>query len=355
MTQSIASDTTPPPCRAADIRSIKTFQSPDHRISAFQSVSTIGGLIACYAALYLGVAHGFYLVLLLLPLASGLATRSFALQHDCGHGSLFRSGRANRAVGKLCSLLTFTPFDHWRRHHAAHHGDWNNIESRGRLSDIYSDCTTVREYYAMSAGKRLAYRLSKHPVFTLLVMPPVIFFLVYRIPFDTPRSWRIERLGVYTTNLCILFLYGGLAWHFGVTLTALLTLGVIYPAAIIGVALFLVQHKFEGVHWERDEQWSAFEAALTGCSFLRLPGCSNWFSGNIGLHHIHHAAPGIPNYRLAACHDAHGVFHDVKILGLREAFRELFRHTLWDETVCRMIPFSAAHRARPSVPVFSWG
>lgn len=351
MPHPIAPDTNAPTCRAAEIRSVKNYQSPNHKTSVFQSVTTLGGMQACYAALYLGIAHGFYFVLVLLPLASGLAIRTFTLQHDCGHGSLFRAAWANRLVGRLCSLMTFTPYDHWRRHHAVHHGDWNNIESRGRLSDIYSDCTTVKEYYAMSARQRIAYRLSKHPVFTLLLMPPVIFFLVYRIPFDTPRSWQTERLGVHTTNLCLVLIYGALSWHFGIATTALLTLGVVYPAAVIGVALFLVQHKFEGVHWERAEHWNSFDAALTGCSFLKLPGWLNWFSGSIGLHHIHHAAPGIPNYRLAECHEAHSVFHDVKVLGLREAFQELFRHTLWDEATCRMVPFSTAHRARPLVPV----
>nr|WP_279379539.1 fatty acid desaturase [Asaia prunellae] len=167
------------------------------------------------------------------------------------------------------------------------------------------------------------------------------------MPFDTPRSWQAERWGVHTTNLCLLLLYGGLAYIFGFGTTALLAFGVVYPAAVIGVALFLVQHKFEGVHWERSEHWNAFEAALTGCSFLRLPRLLNWFSGNIGLHHIHHAAPGIPNYRLAACHEAHSIFSEVKTFGLGEAIRELFRHTLWDEAESRMVPFATAHRARP--------
>jgi len=127
----------------------------------------------------------------------------------------------------------------------------------------------------------------------------------------------------------------------------LLAFGVVYPAAVIGVTLFLVQHKFEGVHWERSENWNAFEAALTGCSFLRLAAWLNWFSGSFGLHHIHHAAPGIPNYRLAACHDAHSIFNDVKTIGLREAVRGLFRHTLWDDSKGEMVPSAAVNRSRP--------
>jgi len=333
--------------RAADIHSVKAFQSPHLPTSIFQVFTTIGGLLACYAALFAGMSHHIYGVLLLLPVASGLAIRTFTLQHDCGHGSLFRSVSINRLVGRLCSQLTLTPYDHWRRHHAIHHGEWNNIESRGRLSDIYSDCTTVDEYYRMSSLRRILYRISKNPVVSILLMPPVIFFVVYRIPFDAPRSWRAERWGVHATNLSLALAYGGLIYCFGLMTTALLTFGVTYPAAVIGVSLFLAQHKFEGVHWEQAEEWNAFDAALTGCSFLRLPRWLDWFSGSIGLHHIHHAAPGIPNYRLAACHQAHGVFANVKTFGLGEALKELFSHTLWDETEGRMVSFATVNRARP--------
>ncbi|WP_025821809.1 fatty acid desaturase family protein [Asaia astilbis] len=278
--------------------------------------------------------------------------RTFTLQHDYGHNAMFRPAWANRFFGRISSLLTFTPFDHWRMHHALHHGGWNNIESRGRLSDVYSDCTTVKEYYAMSGKERLLYRLSKNPVIAILIMPLVIFFLVYRVPFDTPRACKTERFGVHATNLCLLLIYGSLAYFFGLSTMIWVTLGVVYPAAVIGVAMFLVQHKFEGVHWESDKNWNTFDAALTGCSFLRLPRWLDWFSGSIGMHHIHHAAPGIPNYRLAECHDAHRIFHDVKILSMREAFQELFRHTLWDEDTNQMVPFEQVHRARP-IPSFA--
>lgn len=199
----------------------------------------------------------------------------------------------------------------------------------------------------MSAVQRMVYRVSKNPIVAIFLMPPIIFFVVYRIPFDAPRTWRAERWGVHATNLALLCLYGGLACYFGLAITALLTFGVVYPAAVIGVSLFLVQHKFEGVHWEQAEEWNSFDAALTGCSFLRLPRWLDWFSGSIGLHHIHHAAPGIPNYRLAACHEAHTVFANVKTFGLGEAVKELFCHTLWDEAENRMVSFAVANRARP--------
>lgn len=313
------------------IRSIKQYQGGHLGISLFQVVSTMGLLLACYVLLYAGLMHGWWWVLLLTPLASGLSIRTFVLQHDCGHGSLFRSRWANDLAGRLCSLLTLTPYDHWKKHHGLHHGSWNNMDTRGRLSDLYSDCITVAEYRKMTRLKKALYRISKNPILSVFVMPPVIFFIIYRIAFDTPRHWVRERLGVYLTNLCLLFGYGVLAWFVGLKFMALVSFMVIYPAAVIGVWLFLVQHKFEGVQWAQNPQWNTFEAALTGCSFMRLSRVWRWFTGDIGTHHVHHAAPGIPNYRLVACHDAHAVFQDVKILTWRDGIREARNNVLWDE------------------------
>ncbi|MBF0852421.1 hypothetical protein HKD27_16245 [Gluconobacter sp. R75690] len=190
--------------------SIKSYQNSNFGFSLWQTVSTIGALLISYVILYLGVSHGHILVLLLAPLASGLAVRTFILQHDCSHGSLFKCSWMNNCVGRLCSLLTFTPYDHWKKHHSIHHGGWNNIDSRGRISDFYSDCITVAEYKSMGLNKRFFYRLSKNPIISIFVMPPIIFFLIYRIAFDTPAAWLRERLGVYLTNLTLVVCYAGL-------------------------------------------------------------------------------------------------------------------------------------------------
>jgi acyl-lipid omega-6 desaturase (Delta-12 desaturase) len=330
--------------RVAIIRSVKTYQRPDNVFSAFQLISTIGLLGLCYAAMYYGVFHHHDAVLLLAPIASGLTIRTFSLQHDCGHGSMFRARWANSLAGRVCGMLTFTPYDHWRRHHGIHHGGWNNIDARGRISNMYSDCTTVAEYDGMSSVQKLLYRLSKNPAVVLLVMPPIIFFVAYRIPFDAPPAWRRERIGVHLTNLGLVLAYGALVYLLGYKVVALVTLLVIYPASVIGVWLFLLQHTFEGVHWENGASWDSFEASLTGCSFLRLHPILTWFSGSIGLHHVHHAAPGIPNYLLSECHDAHSVFHTVKTIDLVEGLKAIGTHTLWDEAMGRMVPFDIVRR-----------
>lgn len=78
------------------------------------------------------------------------------------------------------------PFANWRRQHAQHHAGWNNLDTRPGGIDMYSSCLTVREYLSLSRFERLRYRILYHPVVALVVLPPLIFLLLYRLPFDTP-------------------------------------------------------------------------------------------------------------------------------------------------------------------------
>ena len=214
-----------------------------------QLIAAIALFIALWTASYLALK-----VSLALPTA-GLMIRIFVLQHDCGHGALFRSSRANAAAGMLCSLFTFTPFAHWRRQHAGHHGNWNNLDRRGFGFDIYSDCRMVREYRQLSPMQRLAYRLSRHPIVAHLIIPPLIFLLLYRTPFDTPKGWWHERRSVHVTNLAILAQVACLGGLLGFGSVAIIELTTLLLASIGGVWLFALQHKFEGANWARQPAW----------------------------------------------------------------------------------------------------
>jgi omega-6 fatty acid desaturase (delta-12 desaturase) len=131
-----------------------------------------------------------YWVTLALAIPTGaLLVRVFIIQHDCGHGSFFVSKRANNLMGMFCSMLTLTPYANWRRQHAGHHANWNNLDKRYSGWDIYSTCMTVNEYRALKGWKRLAYRASRHPLVAHVLVPPFVFLLLYRVPFDTPKSW----------------------------------------------------------------------------------------------------------------------------------------------------------------------
>jgi len=315
------------------------FAKPVRPQSTLQIATSIGLFLVGCAAMYLAYPFSYLLTLALSIPTAGLLIRVFIIQHDCGHGAFFASRRANDTVGTLCSVLTLTPYALWRRHHACHHGNWNNLDRRQSGADFYSSCLTVREYRALTLWQRFVYRLIRHPFIANVLLPPLIFLLLYRIPFDTPRDWSYERWMVFATNLAIAALVVTAGLLLGFFHVLLVQVPVIAEASIIGVWLFSLQHRYEGAIWARQGEWSVASAALTGSSYLRLPKVLEWFTGNIGFHHIHHLDPRVPNYRLQECHTAVPAFSDVPPLSLRAGLRALWL-TLWDEDRRRLVSFA---------------
>jgi len=292
--------------------------------------------------MYLSAGLSLWIIPPLSVLAAGFLVRIFIIQHDCGHGSFFRSQRVNHAVGYLCSLMTLTPYAFWRRQHAGHHGSWNNLDRRRATGmDIYSSCLTVAEYRTLGFWHRNLYRLSRHPIASNILAPPLIFMLLYRVPFDAAKGWRSERRAIYLTDLALVGLIGGLGLALGYGRVAAVQLPVMVLASIIGVWLFAVQHRFEHTVWAATESWSFATAAMRSCSHLRLPRILQWFTGNIGFHHIHHLNPRIPNYRLEACYNADAALQTAPTLTLRTALQTL-RYALWDDDRQRMVRFPSS-------------
>ena len=317
----------------------KLFQAPILSRSLGQIATSFGGFFLTCATMYLCFDLSAWIVLPLSLLAAGFLVRIFIIQHDCGHGSFFRSRRANDFLGGICSLLTLTPYAFWRRQHARHHSSWNNLDRRAASGvDIYSSCLTTAEYLRLGAWHRRLYRLAYHPVVSHLLLPPVVFFLLYRVPFDTAEGWRHERRAVYLTNFGLVCLIGGLGLAIGFGRVATVQIPTMVVASIIGVWLFSIQHRFEQTLWATTAEWSHVAASLGGSSHLRLPRILQWFSGNIGFHHAHHLNPRIPNYRLEECHKTIPDLHAAPTLTLFSAVTTL-HYTLWDERLGRMVPF----------------
>jgi acyl-lipid omega-6 desaturase (Delta-12 desaturase) len=318
---------------------LRPYQAPVLASSVWQITSTFGLYIACLAAMYVSARVSLWLVLALAVPMSGLTVRIFMLQHDLGHHAMFRTRRFNDLAGMLCSLVTLTPYAYWRRLHARHHAAWNNLDVRGIPADFFADCVTVAEFAAMTPGQKRLYRLIHHPLLANLLLPPIVFLFLYRLPFDTPASCRRERNSVYLLDLALVAIFAGLTLVFGLKTVLLVHLPGMVLASIIGIWLFTVQHRFADAHWMRRAEWTQAEAALHGTSYLKLPPVLQWFSGNIGLHHVHHLNPGIPNYRLQACHDAClAVTGAATVLTLRQTF-DAARYALWDEDAHCMVPF----------------
>jgi len=311
--------------------------------SVWQLVTSFGGFFAVCTVMYLGERRSLWLTFPLSIIAAGFLVRIFIIQHDCGHGSFFRSRRLNTVVGNLCSLMTLTPYTLWRRQHAAHHGSWNNLDRRAATGvDIYSSCLTVAEYRALKRWRQLLYRLARHPLASNFLFPPLIFMLLYRVPFDSTKGWWRERRAVFLTDIALVVLVGGLGSVLGYDRVAVVQLPIMVIASIAGVWLFSIQHRFEHTLWSSGSAWSFTEAALRGSSHLDLPSVLRWFTGNIGFHHVHHLNPRIPNYRLKACHDAAAILQTAPRLTLGAALRAA-HYALWDDDLRRMVRFPAAN------------
>lgn len=326
------------------------FQEASHGVAIWQIISTLVPLLALIAAMHVGLTFGLWPLLALGIPAGALTVRTFIIQHDCGHGSFLRSRRINDYLGRCCSVFTMTPYAYWRRQHAQHHGAWNILDRESARSlDIYSSCLTVEQYYGLSVWPRRLHRLFKHQAISLLVLPPLIFLGLHRFPYDAPAKWKAERRSVYLTNAALVGLYGGLGLLLGFGPVVAVLLAVVVPASIFGVWLFSLQHHFEDTLWARQEEWDPVAAALRGTSYLRLPRLLQWVTGNIGFHHVHHASPRVPNYRLEACHAAHPGFATAPVLTLWGGI-QASRHALWDEARGRMVTFAEAARQRKMAP-----
>ena len=319
-----------------------SFARPNRGSGLLQLLTSFGPFLAMCTAAHLAYPFSPLLGMALALPAGALLVRVFIVQHDCGHGSFFRTSRANVLTGRLCSLITLTPFANWGRQHGLHHASWNNLDRTGG-SDIYSACLTVREYLALSPWRRFLYRLPRHPVIANMLLPPLVFLLLYRVPFDTPRDWVRERWSVHLTNAAVAALFGTLVMLVGWRQVLAIHLPMMAVSSIVGVWLFSLQHRFETARWTTKDQWNFVDAALSGASWFRLPRILQWLTGNIGFHHIHHLNPRVPNYRLSAAHAAVQALRPTPPLSLRRGLSAMSL-TLWDEVGGRLVRFRDADK-----------
>ena len=268
------------------------------------------------ALMYATWGDSIWLTLGLLLPTSGFLLRTFIVFHDCGHGSFLPSKRANRWVGRLTALLVWQPYENWRFDHAVHHGTAGDLDRRGQ-GDVPT--WTVEEYYSRPWQQRLGYRLFRNPLVMFGVGP--IFSLMVAPRFSSRDKRRRLRNSIILTNISLAIAVTGLCLLFGIPAFLLVQLAPAYLAAMAGVWLFYVQHQFEDVYWESGERWSYTDAALEGSSYLKLPKVLQFFTGNIGLHHVHHLNSRVPNYNLQAAHDENEVFAQVPVLTLRDSFK----------------------------------
>lgn len=313
------------------------YRQSDRQAANFQLLTSLALFFVLCCAMYHSLKIGYWLTLLLAFPTAGMVLRLFIIQHDCGHGSFYSSQTANNWLGRCLSLFTLTPYAYWRRLHALHHASSSNLDKRG-YGDI--DTLTVSEYNARPYLKRLGYRIYRNPFFLTLVGGPIHFAVLQRLPlaFKQP-SWQMWA-SVMGLNLAMVLFYGALIWVIGWQSFLILAAPVTLIACSAGVWLFYIQHQFEDTVWDREDNWDRKTTALYGSSYYALPKILQWFTGNIGIHHVHHLCSAIPNYRLQQCLDEAPDLKKINVLTLRESFKYATL-SLWDEELRKLVPFPA--------------
>ena len=317
------------------LQRIAKFSTPNNMAACFELGVTLSSFLLFFGLMIYGLKAGYPLMFLLLPLAGVLITRLFTIQHDYGHGSYFSSQKVNNAVGCILGVLTLTPYYYWRKNHSIHHAFSGNLDKRG-VGDV--DTFTVEEYRAAPLTKKIWYRIYRHPAFMLLVAPPLLFVVKHRLPLDCAFNSVKLWVNLMLTNLAIVTLIAGLIYFFGIQSFLLVYLPVIWLGSTLGVAMFYVQHQYEGAYWSRNGEWKYFDAGLYGSSYFEFSKVFSWLVGNINLHHIHHLNGHVPSYRLREC-----LAHIPELQAVpKRTLADIpacFKLALWDETNKKMVGF----------------
>ncbi len=321
---------------------IKPYTVPNTWKSTWQMINSILPFFAIWVLMYYSLQVSYLLTLVLAFVNAGFMMRIFIIQHDCGHNSFFKSTKLNNFIGSLLGVITLTPYFHWRKSHAKHHAGSGDLDFRG-FGDV--DTLTVQEYQALPWKRKFFYRFYRNPIVLFIIAPTLLFTIGHRLPLGIEKGEMKERESVHGTNAALLLIFLVLGNTIGYLETIALWLPIMVFGSMVGVYLFYVQHQFEDTYWRWHKEWDYAEAALRGSSFFKMNKVLQWFSGNIGFHHLHHLSPMIPNYNLERAHYENPQFQQVETLTWAKSFKSVFLH-LWDEQTHKLISWSEYARIK---------
>ena len=330
--------------KPAWVAELKQFEKPSTWRAVWQLANTLIPFAGFVALMYLSVQAGYsplVTILLAIP-AAGFMVRIFVLFHDCSHGSFFPNQKANRIVGHILGILAFTPYGSWQHGHSVHHSTSGNLDRR-TIGEVWT--LTAGEFVEAPWIKRVAYRIYRNPVFMFGFAPLLLFVVKQRIPHKLDNAR--QRRSVWITNAALAAMVLISSFTIGLGTYLLIHFSIMYFAGMAGIWLFYVQHQFDPGYWKREEEWHSFDSALEGSSYYKLPKVLQWFSANIGLHHVHHLRPRIPNYNLQRCLDAIPELRLKDHLTVKESVRSI-NMNLWDEVNDRLISFRTLRKATPA-------
>lgn len=317
------------------VKELKNYAEKDAFHAFLQLTNSIipYGLIVYIMYFIVNRGYSYFLLIPLYFIAAGFYLRIFIIFHDCAHLSFVKSRKATRIIGHICGVLTFTPYEEWRRTHMIHHGTVGNIDKRG-VGDVWT--MTAQEYRNSPRKKKFYYRLFRNPVILFIISPIVLFVIINRIPSKNLHSK--EFISIMLTNALILAIILTVALTVGIKYYLIIQLPILFISTSFGLWLFFVQHQFQDVYWSRTDNWDIYRAAMEGSSFYKLPPILRWFTGNIGFHHIHHLNPSIPNYHLKKCQNEIVELQEIKPLTFFNSLKSL-RLKVYDENLKKMISF----------------
>jgi omega-6 fatty acid desaturase (delta-12 desaturase) len=312
---------------------------PDVAKALVAIATSLVPFLALWVLMYLALGVSYWLVLALAIPTAGFLVRTYILFHDCAHGSLLPGRRANGWFGAVLGVIVFTPFARWRYEHIVHHATAGDLDRRF-IGDVPT--YTVAEYRAWRWPGHLGYHLYRNPLVMFGLGP--LYAMVLEPRFPRPSfAPRIKR-NVWATNAALVLAIGALCWLIGWQSFLLVETPLVFLAGGTGIWLFYVQHQFETTYWKHTGEWSYEDAALRGSSYLHLPKVLQFFSGNIGLHHVHHLNAKIPNYNLQRAHDSEPTFQAVPRVSLLDGLRTA-RLKLWDEDAQQLVTWRQLRRA----------
>jgi omega-6 fatty acid desaturase (delta-12 desaturase) len=308
---------------------VAKYAKPNLARSLWQVANSLIPYFLLWGLMIWSLQFSYWITLALSIPAAGFLMRTFIIFHDCGHGSFFKSQKANDFLGRITAFLHFTPYYRWKHDHAIHHATAGDLDRRG-TGDLYT--MTVKEYLTSPRWWKIIYRVTRHPLVLLGISPLIVFLIAHRIP---PAKGRREIASVWWTNIMLVVVITLLCWWIGWKTFVLVQLPILWISSTVGIWLFYVQHNFDPTYWEGHEAWDFVKAGLQGSSFYKLPLLLQWFTGNIGFHHIHHLSSRIPNYNLPKCYEENPIFH-VKPLTIRASLKSLSLR-LYDEERMMMV------------------
>ncbi len=319
------------------VKIIKPYQEANTNKAIVQILNSFLPFIAVWCLMYFAYAISYWYVLALAMLNSLFLVRIFIIQHDCGHYSFFESRKWNKIIGTMCSLLTTIPFKYWARVHSFHHGHVGQLENRN-VGDI--NVLTVKEYHSLPSLRKFYYRIFRNPLFIFVVAPTVYLSISNRLPFMIfQKGWKELFWGQLFNNLGLVAFYGILSYFLGWKVVLGIHLPIVFFFGIIAFWFFYIQHTHEHTYMEEQKNWDYLIASLKSSTYYKLPKLWQWFTGNIGFHHIHHLSSKIPNYNLEKCAKENPILQKyVTILTFKESLKCMF-YTLWDEQQGKMISF----------------